>query len=153
MFFRDTVVPFGRIQHIDVELGTDRPPLRPCNLDRAHRGEPQQHRYVAGIAPCRCSGYARSDPLCNPAGSDLTDEAVPDALATPVEPQGDEGERLHVLGLFVGFVTGLPYLPDLCRFLRNKEATIPLISIAAVSAILLFSLFLPLVVLDAVPVS
>ena len=73
----------------------------------------------------------------------MTDEAVPDALATPVEPQGDEGERLHVLGLFVGFVTGLPQLifPIFAAFFGTRGSDNPLISIAAVSAILLFSLF------------
>lgn len=73
----------------------------------------------------------------------MTDEAVPDALATPVEPHGDEGERLHVLGLFVGFVTGLPQLvfPIFAAFFGTRGSDNPLISIAAVTAILFFSMF------------
>ena len=73
----------------------------------------------------------------------MTDEAVPDALASAVEPHRDEGERLHVLGLFVGFVTGLPQLifPIFAAFFGTRGSDNPLISIAAVTAILLFSMF------------
>lgn len=60
-----------------------------------------------------------------------------------VEKAGDEGIKLHVLGLFVGFVTGLPQLifPIFAAFFGTRGSDNPLISIAAVSAILLFSLF------------
>ena len=56
---------------------------------------------------------------------------------------GDEGIKLHILGLFVGFVTGLPQLifPIFAAFFGTRGTDNPLISIAAVSAILLFSLF------------
>jgi putative membrane protein len=58
-------------------------------------------------------------------------------------PIADEGERLNILGLFVGFVTGLPQLifPIFAVFFGTRGSDNPLISVIAVSAILFFSLF------------
>jgi uncharacterized membrane protein YdbT with pleckstrin-like domain len=60
-----------------------------------------------------------------------------------VVPIADEGERLNILGLFVGFVTGLPQLifPIFAVFFGTRGSDNPLISVIAVSAILFFSLF------------
>ena len=58
-------------------------------------------------------------------------------------PQGDEGQRLHVLGLLVGFVTGIPQLifPIVAAVFGTRGTGQPIISVIAVTAILFFSLF------------
>lgn len=65
-------------------------------------------------------------------------------LTDTVEPQTvDDGERLHISGLLVGFVTGLPQLafPIFAAFFGTRGSENPLISVIAVAAILFFSLF------------
>jgi putative membrane protein len=66
-----------------------------------------------------------------------------DSQDTNGEKTGDDGTKLHILGLFVGFVTGLPQLifPIFAAFFGTRGSDNPLISIVAVSAVLLFSLF------------
>jgi putative membrane protein len=56
---------------------------------------------------------------------------------------GVDGERLHVLGLLVGFITGLPQLifPIFAAFFGTRGSDNPMISVIAVGAILFFSLF------------
>jgi putative membrane protein len=73
----------------------------------------------------------------------LTAQPSSDVEAAPVYSEADDGERLHILGLFVGFITGLPQLifPIFAAFFGTRGSDNPLISIAAVCAILLFSLF------------
>jgi putative membrane protein len=58
-------------------------------------------------------------------------------------PQADEGQRLHVLGLLVGFVTGIPQLifPIVAAVFGTRGTGQPIISVIAVTAILFFSLF------------
>lgn len=65
-----------------------------------------------------------------------------DPRETNGDVTGSEGTKLHISGLFVGFVTGLPQLifPIFAAFFGTRGTDNPLISIAAVSAILLFSL-------------
>jgi putative membrane protein len=55
----------------------------------------------------------------------------------------DDGHRLDIKGLLVGFVTGLPQLvfPIFAAFFGTRNAGSPLISFAAVGLILFFSLF------------
>lgn len=65
-------------------------------------------------------------------------------IASDVETQGAlEGERLHILGLVVGFITGLPrlILPIFAAFFGTRGSDNSLISVVAVGAILFFSLF------------
>ncbi len=54
-----------------------------------------------------------------------------------------EGQRLHISGLLVGFVTGLPQLifPIVAAFFGTRGSENPMISVVAVGAILFFSLF------------
>ena len=61
--------------------------------------------------------------------------------AEQIDP--DEGQRLHVLGLFVGFVTGIPQLifPIVAAVFGTRGTGEPMISVIAVTAILLLSLF------------
>lgn len=58
-------------------------------------------------------------------------------------PQADEGQRLHMLGLLVGFVTGIPQLifPMVAAVFGTRGTGQPIISVIAVTAILFFSLF------------
>ena len=55
----------------------------------------------------------------------------------------DEGQRLHISGLLVGFVTGIPQLifPIVAAVFGTRGSDNPLISVFAVTAILFFSLF------------
>lgn len=55
----------------------------------------------------------------------------------------DEGQRLNIVGLFVGFVTGLPQLifPIVAAVFGTRGSDNPMISVAVVGAILFFSLF------------
>jgi putative membrane protein len=55
----------------------------------------------------------------------------------------DEGQRLHLLGLFVGFITGLPQLifPIVAAFFGTRNSDHPMISVILVAAILFLSLF------------
>ena len=55
-------------------------------------------------------------------------------------PQADEGQRLHVLGLLVGFVTGIPQLifPIVAAVFGTRGTGQPIISVIAVTAILFF---------------
>lgn len=65
-------------------------------------------------------------------------------IASDVETQGAlEGERLHIVGLVVGFITGLPrlILPIFAAFFGTRGSDNALISVVAVGAILFFSLF------------
>ena len=73
----------------------------------------------------------------------MTNSASRDTSETDGEVTGGEGTKLHILGLFVGFITGLPQLifPIFAAFFGTRGSDNPLISIAAVCAILLFSLF------------
>lgn len=66
-----------------------------------------------------------------------------DIVAAAELPQADEGQRLHVLGLFVGFVTGIPQLifPIVAAVFGTRGTGEPMISVIAVTAILFFSLF------------
>jgi putative membrane protein len=52
------------------------------------------------------------------------------------------GQRLHILGLFVGFITGLPQLifPIIAAVFGTRGTGEPIISVIAVTAILFFSL-------------
>jgi putative membrane protein len=54
----------------------------------------------------------------------------------------DEGRRLHITGLLVGFVTGLPQLifPIFAAFFGTRGSENPMIPVLAVGAILFFSL-------------
>ncbi len=67
----------------------------------------------------------------------MTDLAIDDA------PAADEGQRLNILGLFVGFITGIPQLifPIVAAVFGTRGTGEPLISVIAVVAILFFSLF------------
>ena len=64
-------------------------------------------------------------------------------VETSEQPVADDGERLHISGLLVGFVTGLPQLafPIFAAFFGTRGSDNPLVSIIAVGAILFFSLF------------
>ncbi len=55
----------------------------------------------------------------------------------------DEGQRLDILGLFVGFITGIPQLifPIVAAVFGTRGTGNPMISVIAVVAILFFSLF------------
>ena len=78
--------------------------------------------------------------MSNPQRPDVLDaNGEGDALSIT-----DDGERLHALGLLVGFVTGLPQLifPIFAAFFGTRGSDNPMISIIAVSAILFFSFFL-----------
>ncbi len=56
---------------------------------------------------------------------------------------GTEGERLHISGLLVGFVTGIPQLifPIVAAVFGTRSSGNPLIPVIAVTAILFFSVF------------
>ena len=58
-------------------------------------------------------------------------------------PQTNGGQRLDVLGLLVGFVTGIPQLifPIVAAVFGTRGSDNPIISVIAVTAILFFSLF------------
>jgi putative membrane protein len=68
----------------------------------------------------------------------LTDIAVEEGA-----PPTDEGQRLNILGLFVGFITGIPQLifPIVAAVFGTRGSGNPMISVIAVVAILFFSLF------------
>jgi putative membrane protein len=70
---------------------------------------------------------------------------VSTSLDTNGEGEGApaSGQRLHVLGLFVGFITGLPQLifPIIAAIFGTRGTGDPIISVIAVTAILFFSLF------------
>lgn len=55
----------------------------------------------------------------------------------------DEGQRLNILGLFVGFITGIPQLifPIVAAVFGTRSIGNPFIPVIAVTAILFFSLF------------
>lgn len=66
--------------------------------------------------------------------------------STAIETNGEggaQGERLNILGLLVGFVTGLPQLifPIFAAFFGTRGSDNPMIPVIAVGAILFFSLF------------
>jgi putative membrane protein len=67
----------------------------------------------------------------------LTEAAVDEEMRI------EEGHRLDIKGLFVGFVTGLPQLifPIFAAFFGTRGADNPLIQLVAVGAILFFSFF------------
>ena len=71
----------------------------------------------------------------------------PHGISTGLDANGegraDEGQRLHVLGLLVGFVTGIPQLifPIVAAVFGTRGTGEPMISVIAVTAILFFSLF------------
>jgi putative membrane protein len=66
-----------------------------------------------------------------------------DIVAAAELPHADEGQRLHVLGLLVGFVTGIPQLifPIVAAVFGTRGTGEPMISVIAVTAILFFSVF------------
>lgn len=66
-----------------------------------------------------------------------------EGLDTNGEGSADEGQRLHVLGLLVGFVTGIPQLifPIVAVVFGTRGTGEPIISVIAVTAILFLSLF------------
>ena len=66
-----------------------------------------------------------------------------DIVTNTEVPQADEGQRLHMLGLLVGFVTGIPQLifPIVAAVFGTRGTGQPIISVIAVTAILFFSLF------------
>ncbi len=66
-----------------------------------------------------------------------------DILVDTELPRADEGQRLHLLGLLVGFVTGIPQLifPIVAAVFGTRGTGQPIISVIAVTAILFFSLF------------
>jgi putative membrane protein len=57
-------------------------------------------------------------------------------------PTADEGERLNILGLFVGFITGIPQLifPIVAGVLGTRKSGSPMLSLGIVLSILLVSL-------------
>ncbi len=72
--------------------------------------------------------------------------ARPHGVSTMLDTNGEggpEGERLHISGLLVGFVTGIPQLvfPIVAAVFGTRGSDNPLISVTAVVAILFFSLF------------
>lgn len=66
----------------------------------------------------------------------MTDIAIEEAA-------DDQGQRLHVLGLFVGFITGIPQLifPIVAAYFGTRGASYPMTPVILVTAILFFSLF------------
>lgn len=68
----------------------------------------------------------------------MTDIAIDDETTVV-----DEGQRLNILGLFVGFITGVPQLifPIVAVVFGTRGTGNPMISMIAVIAILFFSLF------------
>ncbi len=66
-----------------------------------------------------------------------------DIVADAAMQQADEGQRLHISGLLVGFVTGIPQLifPIVAAVFGTRGTGKPMISVIAVTAILFFSLF------------
>ena len=65
------------------------------------------------------------------------------AIDDPVDVTGQEGERLHISGLFVGFVSGLPQLlfPLLAAVFGARKADNPALIPIMIAAVLAISLF------------
>jgi putative membrane protein len=68
---------------------------------------------------------------------------ISSSLDTNGEVVGDEGERLHILGLFAGFVTGLPQLvfPIIAAVFGVRSANNPILIPIVILIALFFSLF------------
>ena len=64
-------------------------------------------------------------------------------VVDPETPKVDEGHRLHLSSLLVGFITGIPQLifPIVAAVFGTRGTGNPMISVIAVTAILFFSLF------------
>ncbi len=64
-------------------------------------------------------------------------------VATSAEEAAVEGERLHIAGLFVGFITGLPQLivPLFAAIFGVRSANNPILIPVVIVLVLLFSLF------------
>ncbi len=68
---------------------------------------------------------------------------ISSSLDTNGEVVGDEGERLHIVGLFVGFVTGLPQLvfPIIAAVFGVRSVNNPILIPIVILIALFFSLF------------
>ena len=65
------------------------------------------------------------------------------AIDGPIDALGQEGERLHISGLFVGFVSGLPQLlvPLFAAVFGVRKSDNPALIPIIIAAVLALSLF------------
>ena len=138
----DTVVPFGRVQHIDVDQGPLERFFRHCHADAAHRGQPQCQRGAArsgrGIGARDARGYPRPYPPGKPVSPDspglarrtaplsvvtgtfavLQNVIVP-AIAIGISGIGGSGRFLLAVGMVVAAVV----LGSVGGYLRWRRLT------------------------------